>query len=409
MPLCSRRFALNRYFRTNHLFSVCDLLTRMRPEELVSKNEKEQNIERWRIQDVIDDNPLMLGGWLLTSLAVESYLGNIYATKILRKALISLATLYKFKGNNFDGYILRWDPVCREDWEGRVITDGTLQPGMEQIKYSNNFLVGQDNNYLYCAPSTDPRYVRFKPQTDPEYGAWLEFFDKLRRMEPSMDEIVGLVSGYSMISYLVNDQIIQSMVREQVTELADYLNAHGYILVRPCGGFSARGASDASPVLEFPLNRAFSRITGEIFSASIGFEDVMRKAKMWQCIEGPTNWGTIGGVALSPAVTLLQGVLVLIGIFAGEPFITASSISSVQLGRGLAVLNSKTCFDAADGMGEEFAGAYLLKQIIDPRHRFAVWVPLTTQGSRKSHAIGFIPFAALTALDDNDKLSGHFI
>ncbi|MGA7369592.1 MAG: hypothetical protein WBX01_10730 [Nitrososphaeraceae archaeon] len=341
--MCSRHFALNRYFRKNHLFSVCDLLTRMRPEEFVAKNEKEQNIERWRIQDVIDDNPLMLGGWLLTSLAVESYLGNIYATKILRKALIRLATLYKFKGNNFDGYILRWDPVCREDWECRVITDGTLQPGMEQIKYSNNFLVGQDNNYLYCAPSTDPRYVRFKPQTDPEYGAWLEFFDKFRRMEPSMDEIVGLVSGYSMIS---TDQIIQSMVREQVPKLADYLNAHGYILLRPCGGFSARGASGASPVFEFPINRAFSRITGRIFSASIGFEDVMRKAKMWQCIEGPTNWCTIGGFALSPAVTLLQGVLVLIGIFAGEPFITASSISSVQLGRVYGLRGrSKITFD----------------------------------------------------------------
>ena len=135
--------------------------------------------------------------------------------------------------------------------------------------------------------------VEGKIPENPEHDAWYNWARNFRHNEVSQDEIVGLVAGYSIIYELVKDASIQSMVKDQISKLADYLNAHGYILVRPYGGFSVRGASGMLPTLEYPFNRFFSRVTGRTFSQEVSFEDAMKKAKMWQCLEGPTRWWTI--------------------------------------------------------------------------------------------------------------------
>ena len=110
--ILSRHFAITKYFRTNMLSPTTELYST-----------DNSVINRWRIKgrsDLTNDNPLMMSGLLFTSLAVEAHLGNSYSVKILKKALTALSDLYKIRGNNFDGYILRWDPVTREDWIDKI-------------------------------------------------------------------------------------------------------------------------------------------------------------------------------------------------------------------------------------------------------------------------------------------------
>ena len=178
-----------------------------------------------------NDNPLLIGSLLLTSLAVESHLGNNYALKVLKKALVSLSTLYKFKGNNFDGYILRSDAVCRDNWEIGLYPQGELS----LPRYQSQF--GQDISSLvrtkticivllppiqHIIPSCTqdllipPSHQRFYVKTNEIQWEYTQHF---RKSEPSMDELVGLISAYSIIHDLVKDPSVQTMVKEQAGKL----------------------------------------------------------------------------------------------------------------------------------------------------------------------------------------------
>jgi hypothetical protein len=400
----SRHFALNKYFRTNVLFANNVLNTNYSIGDLLSKDPSTQVIERWKINEIDshDDNPLMMTGMLLTSLAVEAHLGSEYALRIIKKALFALSTLYKFQGNNFDGYILRGDPVTRID---RWMIETNK-------KYSGRFLIDSNNNYMFCAPTTDPRYKRFVPKAteggnDKEHGDWYNWAWYFRHNEPSTDELVGLVAGYSMVYLLVQDEQIRTIVREQVTKLADYLNAHGYMLVRPIGGFSNRGHSGMTPALEYPFNRLFYRITGKSYSSNVSFEDVMKKANVWKCLEGPTNWYTIGGVALTVIIPILRPILASTGLLT---LIAANTpITPIQLARALAINNTKICFDTT--LRDEFVSAYLLKQIGDRIRRFEIFmngvplIPISIATQKDSNwAVGFLPFIGITGLDDDQTV-----
>ena len=387
--ILSRHFALNRYFRTNFLSVDSNLSTAYDLGTLLSKDHATQLIERWKIDSRFDDNPLMHSGLLLTCLAVESYLGSTYALEILKKALVAISTLYKFAGNNFDGYILRGDPITRDDkWE--------MQQGKKL--YSQRFLIDKNNNYLYCAPSNDPRYSEYK--SDDLWDNWAMYY---RHNEVSTDELAGLVAGYSIIYQLVKDPTVQSLVKDQVTKLADYLNAHGYILVRPYGGFSLRGASGVTPVFEYPFNRFFSKVTGISYSAEVIFEDAMDKAKMWPCLEGPTNWANILAAPLIEARVILDPLISYLGLSD-----LLASLDGIKLARAIAIISAQVCFDA-DERGE-FAAAYIAKQIPDKAGLFKIWmngikgVPGASGSKGTNWAVGFVPFICLTALGDNDDV-----
>ena len=144
--ILSRHFALGKYFRTN-LFSDGGTIleTNMKAEELRRQPPDVQEKARWNIDRHFRENPLMFGGQLLTCLAIEHVLGQPYAVKIIRSALKSLSSLYKFRGNHFDGYVIRWDPVTSGNW--RISDDNTS-------KYCNNFLIDNNNRYVYCSSST---------------------------------------------------------------------------------------------------------------------------------------------------------------------------------------------------------------------------------------------------------------
>src|SRR5262249_18618406 len=157
--------------------------------------------------------------------------------------------LYKFRGNHFDGYILRYDAVTNGAW--RMVAD-TVNCASHQKplpQYSAGFPIGRDGWYDYSPPLNDPRYVRPAPHNyDSDWRYNWKFF--CRAAEPSQDELVGLVAGYFMLFSLVQDPAIQAQVRQQVMALADYLAEHGYFLVRPGGGLA--GGAGHALLLEFP-------------------------------------------------------------------------------------------------------------------------------------------------------------
>jgi len=360
--ILSRHFALNKNFRTNVLTVDSELSTQYDSTTLLSLDNANQIIERWKIASRVDDNPLMHSGLLLTCLAVESYLGSVYALNVLKKALYALSTLYKFKPTTilgktshsaYEGYILRGDPVTRDDrWE--------IQSG--QKLYSQYFLVGKKlfetgYDYLYCAPPSDPRYYWYVPDKDPRHNDYYNWAWNFRHNEVSMDELVGLVAGYTIVYQLVKDSTVPSLVKDQVNKLANYLNSFGYILVRPTGGFSLRGASGLLPTLQYPFNRAFSRITGTSFTANTDFENIMTNANVMKCIGG------------TRFITDIPKIL--------------------------------CCFDTENR--DEFAAAYAAIQVNPKSNLFQIWMSNTALFSG-TPGTGFPPYVALTALDDNDTV-----
>ena len=249
--LLSRHFALGKYFRAN-LFSLDNNLLYPYPgkDALGLLAEPEQTIERWRIDERSHENALKDTGRVLTCLAIEHLLGRADSKVIIQETLKTLASLYKFSGNHFDGYIIRWDPATSDRWD----IDPCGRP-----RSCKEFLIGSNGDYLYSTPLDDPRYTpMLGVRTSPEQpdGSQRDLrrdsLDLLRRWEPSMDEVVGLVQGYFMVHLLVDDQNIRSEVRRQLQNLGDYLAEYGYIMVRPGGGFAAR-PSGHFPVVEYPF------------------------------------------------------------------------------------------------------------------------------------------------------------
>ena len=90
------------------------------------------------------------------------------------------------------------------------------------------------------------------------------------------------------------------------------------MLVRPCGGFSAQGASGVSTVFEYPFNRVFARITGKSYS-SVSLEDAMRRSKIWPCMEATMNWLGVAGIVVSVAAAALPPVYAILGLAGLSP------------------------------------------------------------------------------------------
>ena len=418
--ILSRHFALCKYFRANHL-ALTNTLGYTHDKGNTTQDDRNENcltcdsipisptkylgaddlktklkvipnddisVEQWRVFHFDYDNPLMFTGELLTCLAVEHYLElePQKAKTIISDALNTISSLYKFNGNHFDGFILRFDPVLSDNW---VTHD---DKGKQVLDSCCNFLIAPKNTYYYCTPFDDPRYIS---QDD----------NPLRLHEPSMDELVGLVAAYYIVFSLVNDPDIKNEVKRQITNLADYLAEYGYLLVRPCGGFTMRGASGISVATEYPFGRVFELITGEPFRARIGFEGALGKAKVWNCLKDALFWYTIAGVGVDAILTSLGVVFSAIGAVAIALGIAGLPVAII-LARTLAIYTNRDCFDVNSGGKGEFALAYLLKKFsIKPRFQLALkWLSgkFLFFNTKSSWACGFPPFFGLTAIFDSD-------
>jgi hypothetical protein len=452
--LLSRHFAVGRHFRANYLSLFNELgLTRnprssappdrddvelgcdaerSRPttygsgpptfdsaNDLLSKSPDVQVVERWRINNHNRENALYFSGQVLVCLAVEHHLGRTTVEPIIKEALRSIGSMYKFSGA-FAGYPIRWDAVTSDRWATQKV-EGRPEP-----RYCCDFLLSPDRtSYLYCTPFQDPRYTpymreeEFRRLTTDDKRAYIKArmksLDVYRRWEPSMDELVGLICGYDVVFRLVDDADIREEVRRQVDDLGEYLAANGYLLVRPSGGFTARGAADVLPVFEFPWQRVFERITGNPHKPRVGFEGALAKAGVWASLEGPMRTATIASVAASIVVPAILALVT--GGVLGILFAVLGPLLGFTLGvvaaRTLVLWGHRECFDVYSWPGDgsaEFPGAhssqdsffqaYLWKKA--PQDvRFRVWF-----GGVEDHGNGpasqFPPWLGLTGLDDSD-------
>src|SRR5690349_10570232 len=101
-----------------------------------------------------------------------------------------------------------------------------------------------------------------------------------------MDELTGRVATSSFVHRVARDAAVLAAVQQQATWLGNYLADHGYLLVRPMGGLSWRGATGPLPALEFPFARALGRITGIDVASRVDFPHAMELAGHWRQLAG---------------------------------------------------------------------------------------------------------------------------
>ena len=372
----ARHFAVNERFRANFLLSSSGLETDLSRMELLNIPPEQQQRERWRAGSRGGDNPLMASGKLMTCLAVEYHLGRQEALPLLRALLETIGSLYKFSDDHFAGYILRWDPV--------LAYQGWVEDA--QRRYNATFYLHQDLTYNYCTPLHDPRS---RQPTDWDWN------DRFRRWEPSMDELVGLVMGYDMIFNLVDVADVKSEVRRQVNNLGDYLAEHGYYLVRPGGGFTARGAAGILVALEYPFSCVFQRITGDPYYIRNGFQAVMEKADVWKGLEAPFyKWAAVGFAVAPLLVPFMNEVMAPMGL--GFLIGVTGPLTGAQLGEIFAIWAHRDLFDVWRG-AEEFAMAYALS-LLSLRRRFDDYANGAQGAARGNPAVSFLPYLGVTGL-----------
>jgi len=390
--------------------------------DLLSKPEAFQVAERWRVANHERENPLMLSGQLMICLATEHYLGVPGSKALLMTALASIGSLYRSSKDHFQGCPIRWDPLTSDKWV--IIKDGS------QLKLDHccEFLFSSEaGGYLYSTPLADPRYTayisddRFRKLTHAQkndyYSARRRSLKLYRAWEVSMDELVGLIMGYDYVFRVVPDQDVRDEVKRQVQQLADYLAEHAYLLVRPAGGFSARGASGVLPAFEFPFGQVFERITGDHYRSRSSFEGALQKAGVWPCFAGPLAWATVAGIGatvLAAALSVLLGGYVLAAAVISVVGLTLGLIAA----RALAIMSCVDCLDVESypgdgpeekqefqsnhGEQQEFPGAYLLRQL-PLKFRFTSYC-LAERYVNYGSPTGFLPFLGLTGLDDPDHI-----
>ncbi len=371
------------------------------------------------------DNPLGVTGKLLVPLCVEALLGNSNARSLVRAALTSLQTMFPFTGD-FAGYPLRWDPVSSFDWSDRLPVWGDVG------RYSRNFMIDDSGRYQLSAPVHDWRGARrlsdheFKQLTDQQRQQWQArnrdtYHARFRQCEPSSDEMCGLITGLFFVT-----QTLPGPLARQATAMLDniakYLSRHAYFHVRPNGGFASRGPALGSLAAEYAYQRVFARALGNPHPAIGGMPDVLQQAGLWFSLEKAWTLGAAAGITVevfTPVLApILDSVLGPAGAAAGLTasallaFLLANGVTGADLGGAFALSQNQIIFDcetriADDGISidEECPNEIVLGALMRPLSagRRLGWY-MNQWGSRAASgwALGFLPYFALTGLDDSD-------
>jgi hypothetical protein len=228
---------------------------------------------------------------------------------------------------------------------------------------------------------------------------------------------------------LVDDPATRSKVRDQASKLGDYLADHGYLLVRPAGGFTARGATGSLPAYEYPIAHAFEEITGANFSSRIDFKTALDKAGYLRLLDAPIKeWQAAGFVALLTGIPQAavagflgfvqatagalgippSGVLALGGID-GSPEVAGllATVKFENVMRAIAIYLNRDCFDVD---GDSAAGEVALASIfseVPAAQRFRLWIKGLSLGVGKyGYGVFHLPPLALSAVDGSDTLVG---
>jgi hypothetical protein len=383
-----------------------------------------ETTRRWDVSGWGRDNPLMWSGRLLASVAVDRALGHPQAERTALAALDSIGLLFRRRwGPEFDGYIARWDAATAER---RLEVNGS--------RLAQGFLVDPESGqYLDCVPHSDPRHVPYRanetlqtlmtPDQEAEYQAHVtEHYDQgYRRWEVSMDELCGLMAAYSILHTLIPTPAVRSRVATQSGLLADYLAAHSYLLVRPLGGLTCRGATGGLPGLEWPFDRVFQRVTGRSWPRRRDFVGAMERAGYWRLLQLPVDRvaaGVIAGGALGSPLLLgwlasgtpmsllvgaALGALPVTGGVATPALVEALPALLAAAPRSLGLYAHRDTFDMEEPEGPAFAHLLLA---LPPGLRFRVLIDVLAvlPESAVQNFRGFLPFIGLTAIDDSDPL-----
>ncbi|MBX3306228.1 MAG: LamG domain-containing protein [Nitrospira sp.] len=426
--LLAQHFAYSRHLRVNFL-SLWNWVADT-PKGLGTNPSEEEELKRWNAIVHGRENPLAYSAHLVAFLSVEHALGHDKARPIIDLALEAFGQLYKFEGD-FAGFPTRWDANTSARSEGITPRDRV-----------RDFLVGPDGKYLYSIPATDPRHVPFRDpntlrnlkttQQAEEYEKrWVEYKELYRRSELSMDELAGLVGAYAVAFRLVDVPSTRTMIRTQANKLGDYLAQHGYMLVRPAGGFTAQGATGVLSAYEYPLVSAFRDITGTDYSSRTNFMDVLKQAGYHSILNGKIIEFQVGGFLLmltglpqamiAGVLGMVQSIAGILGIpITGTLTLTGAVLVEVlnkiaeKVGgmhnvlRALAVFVNRNCFDVmSDNEAGEVAIASILKEIPSSLDRFSLWtLSLKLPSDKGGYAAYHLLPLALSAINGTDTHVG---
>ena len=360
------------------------------------------------------DNPLMTTGTWLIVLACEFDLGNAAAEETVQSALTAIGDLFKFKGNHFDGYPLRRDPMTSLTWL-------RAQSNATPVEYSASFFIADDySGYEYVTDPYDWRSIRVPPHH--EWDTWLDakrtdwfwtywVWDKFYRdWEPSQDEMIGLIAGLCIVHRLMPGPYADT-AQQLLAKIADYLAEYSYFMVRPGGGFVNRGPAAASVAMEYAYNVCFTSILGDPHVSRRSTQGVLEAAGVWPAVADSWNlYGTMGfevdllfGGVL-PVIATWCAPLGFIGNLAAgillqaPPELLGQAYGLWQVCDALAVeMKPSTGNTFNDQYMREIPLAHALRSI-DPPTRLAAF--FTQAGLTKSgYSISFAPLALLLTVD----------
>jgi hypothetical protein len=398
-----RRELLSRYFalgkeRRNDFYQESTTLPLTR-EEILALPPDERAQALWRKQ-ASRDNPWLFGCKLTVALATEARLGLPGAEPLLARVIRSCERLFPFSGG-FRGLPVRWDPVTSDDWAD--------PPPGQAGRLPRQFLVtpvGRD--YVFSMPPNDPRHF---PYLVPSTGRRLMgrrvyerytnarerpdggYVGQYRFWECSQDELVGAVTTYVAAAEGTRDASLRTIARRRLMRVAEYLAAHGYLMVMPAGGLAARGPGDALPALEWPFRHAIERATGRDLSqlTTASYQQGLERAGIWGLFQGPTDramaasWA-IGLTVGSPFLVALEAVLAGWGAATFSPrFLTPGDIGFVA---GIA-----SGLDAFDVSNDDAAGGMAIAALLhawapEPRFRNYVDIVGTYTGAASPYSTG---------------------
>jgi len=233
-------------------------------------------------------------------------------------------------------------------------------------------------------------------------------------MEPSSDELVGLITGLFFVwGFLPDPQ--KAAAAAILGELAEYLAEHSYFLVRPAGGFSSRGPAAGSVAGEYASQRVFARILGDLHAARHDVPTVLASAGLWPSLEADWNTDILLELAvvqplLLAAIEPLFGPLGALGLGAvdgaASAFLQALNEAGLNpvtmggawsLGRGNQLMFDCETRIADDGVtvNEDYPQEIALGTLLNGVSAAArlqlymgVWGAVTATG----WAVGFLPF-----------------
>ena len=408
--LISRYFTLGRERRNDFYQESTGLpLTR---EEILALPPDEQAQALWRKQ-ASRDNPWLFGCKLTVALATEARLGLPGAEPLLGRLIRSCERLFPFSGS-FRGLPLRWDPVTSDDW-------ADPPPGQAERLPTQFLITPAGRDYVFSMPPNDPRhfprlvpftgrrlmdrrlYERYAMAREREDGGYV---GRYRFWECSQDELVGAVTTYVAAAEGTRDAGLRTIARRRLMRVAEYLAAHGYLMVMPAGGLAARGPGDALPALEWPFRHAIARATGRDLSglATVSFQQGLEAAGIWELFQGPTDramaasW-VVGLTAGSPFLVALEAVLAGWGAATFSPrFLTPGDIGFVA---GIA-----SAADGFDVSRDDAAGGMALAALLHawaPESRFRNYADLVGRhtGAGAPYSTGFVPYLGFLAGEDD--------